>query len=139
LRRLKEMRIVRGVLTGNHYDLAKILLEKTGLDKCFVFSVTASDAREMVERMRTAIRKSEEILGRKVNLERVYFFDDGLEGISISRKVGIKHVSVATGYKIGYEKLLAAKPYHVLEDLSDTQEVLRILGIGTDYKMVMRF
>jgi len=129
LKRLGEMHVLRGVLTGNHYDLTEILLEKTGLNEYFDFSTTASDSIDRVERMKLAIRKGEEILGRKVNLGNVYFLDDGLEGISISKQVGIKHVSVATGYKIGYEKLLVAKPYHVLEDLSDMQEVLRILEL----------
>jgi len=128
LEELRKRDIVKGILTGNYLSTSNTILQKANLDSYFNFSATADDSSDRKERMRKAIIMCEKVAKDYVPRSGMYFFDDSLGGIQNSREFGIRHISVATG-ATEYDELLAAKPYRVLRDLSDTQEVLRILGL----------
>lgn len=131
LTRLKDLRVVRGVVTGNYSSLAGMMLAKTGLrvGRYFEFDVTSDDSGDRRERLRIAVREGEKTIGRKLDPADVYFFDDSDGGIDAAREVGIIPVSVATG-AVSYKVLHAKNPDYAFRDLMNTNEVLKKLGLG---------
>lgn len=127
LQEFSERNILCGIITGNEHPTCDAILEKAELGKYFAFGVTASESRDRKERMRIAMRESERIIGSKVNPYDIYFFDDSYEGIEISRSLGIRHISVATGVT-DYETLLKANS-DSFKSLKNTDEILKVLRI----------
>jgi len=125
---LVKRNVTKGILSGNYLSTNEAILQKTSLAKYFNFKITTSDSEDRKERMKKAIIFGERTVSGVLPRSDIYFFDDSLGGIQNSREFGIRHISVATG-ATKYDELHAAKPYHVLKDLSDTQKVLRILGL----------
>lgn len=130
LTRLKESQVVRGIVTGNYSSLVNRTLVKIGMrvGAYFEFDVTSDDSSDRRERLRMAVRNGEKIIGRKLDPANVYFFDDSDSGIDVAREVGIIPVSAATG-AVSYEVLHAKNPDYTFADLTNTDEVLKKLGL----------
>jgi phosphoglycolate phosphatase-like HAD superfamily hydrolase len=126
LDKLVEEKVTAVVVTGNYHSTANFLLKKAGLTKYFPFIIGADQSEVREKRIEEAIRMAESSNGIRYEPKNIFFFDDSDGSVPISRKLGITSISVATG-DVSYERLKAAKPDHLLRDLSDTDGILKIL------------
>ena len=127
---LVKEEIPRGIVTGNILFITNLILDKSKLQKYFLFKTTPEDSTDRKGRLLVAIEKAQRITGQKYSRNNVYFFDDSITSIPISRELGIKSVAVATNSEmpkeIVIERLKAANPDYFFENLSDTEAVMKI-------------
>ena len=128
LQELAKRNILCGIVSGNYLSIVTLAINKAGLQKYFAFIVSANDSRDGRERITAAIKRSEKILGRKINPKKVYFFDDSTEGAKNAKKIGIRHIGVGTG-AYDLKTLRKAGSRMLLKNLENTEEVLKILEI----------
>lgn len=126
LNALQERGIPKGVVTGNRQSATDLILRKAGLDNFFLFTATADNSEDREERLRMAIAKAEYMQSCKYQRGYIYFFDDSYASIPVSRKLGIKSVAVASD-EIPYERLFAAEPDYLFRNLTNIEEILKIL------------
>ncbi len=125
----KKTNFLNALLTGNLSVAAQIKLEYFDLWKYFkdspnIFGEISHDRRELGK---SAVETVGKFLGGKLKSEQFVVIGDTPNDIAAARAFGAKMVSVATGKGFSKEKLLAYKPDLAIENLSDTQNVLKIL------------
>lgn len=116
-----------GIVTGNNTTTANTMLSNAGLLEYFYFIIGADDDNSREERLLSAIKKAEDITSIRFSHEDVYYFDDSSASISISKKLGITSIAVATG-DTPYEILAKAKPDYLLKNMVDTNLIIKIIG-----------
>jgi len=115
-----------GLATGNLEQGAWIKLRRAGLDGYFRFGGFGSDSEDRTEVIRAAMRRAGVFLGRHVSPTSVYVIGDTPRDIVHARNAGVGAIAVATG-RSSVEELMNYAPDHVLEDLSRTEDVIRLL------------
>ncbi len=120
---------LNALLTGNFTGGAKIKLKYFDLWKYFAdqpntFGETSHDRRALAK---TAVKNINNFLGSALSQDQFVVIGDTPNDIKCARSIGAKVIAVATGRNNPAAELETHKPDCVLEDLSDTKKVLRVL------------
>ncbi len=118
--------VVLGLVTGNIEEGARIKLQPTGLWPRFRVGAYGSDHMDRRRLPSLAARRAHALLGREFPPAEVVVIGDTPHDVDCARACGAVAVAVATG-QYPREALLADRPDHFFEDLSDTDRVLRAL------------
>lgn len=126
----KNPLFVNALLTGNLSVAAQIKLESVGLWRYFAsapnaFGEISHDRRELAHK---AGKLFAEKYSHKFKPEQFVVVGDTPNDIDCARAFGAKVVAVATGRNQSREILTANNPDYLLDDLSDTANVLKILS-----------
>jgi len=127
LERLTEAGIAVGMATGNLRSGAYLKTGAAGLDGLLPFGGFGSDAEDRTELTRLAAVRGREALGEDVPDERILVVGDSPLDIRAAHAAGLHVLSVLTGWTPA-EELRALGPEHLLEDLSDTGAVMRLVA-----------
>jgi phosphoglycolate phosphatase len=120
--------IAQGLLTGNLRRGAQLKLAHHGLWEQFAFGAFADDAELRNELGPHALRRAREHHRVEFAAERVWVIGDTAHDIACGQAIGARTLAVATGgHKL--DALRAHQPTAVLEDLSDTTAVMRLLDV----------
>jgi phosphoglycolate phosphatase len=118
--------VVLGLVTGNIEEGARIKLGPTGLWPHFRIGAYGSDHMDRRRLPSLAARRAHALLGREFRPADVVVIGDTPHDVDCARACGAVAVAVATG-QYPREALLADRPDHFFEDLSETERVLRAL------------
>jgi phosphoglycolate phosphatase-like HAD superfamily hydrolase len=118
--------VALGLVTGNIEQGARIKLQPAGLWPRFRVGAYGSDHMDRRRLPSLAARRAHALLGREFPPTDVVVIGDTPHDVDCARACGAVAVAVATG-QYPREALLADRPDHFFEDLSDTDRVLRAL------------
>lgn len=113
--------------TGDSPGVTQRILEATDLGKYFKISVYGTEANSRVELARMAIKKAEELTGRRFEGKDVVIVGDSIRDVECAKQLNALAIAVATGFHSEAE-LLSKKPDYLLKSLEDYQKVLEIIG-----------
>jgi phosphoglycolate phosphatase len=127
----KRPHFVNALLTGNLSVAAEIKLKSVGLWHYFQDAPNAFG--EISHERKHLAHEAGRLFNQKYDFDfapqQFIVIGDTPNDIICARDFGAKAVAVATGRNQSREKLLEHKPDFILEDLSDTENVLQILSI----------
>jgi phosphoglycolate phosphatase-like HAD superfamily hydrolase len=115
-----------GLLTGNVLAGAKIKLEYYGLFPYFSFGGYGDTSRNRDDVARLAVDAARAHLGDRFREDRVWVIGDTPHDITCARAINARVVAVATGIHSS-EELAAGSPDELLDDLSNTDQIRRLL------------
>ena len=115
-----------GLATGTLFWGARLKLSAVDLWDAFLFGGFGSDAKSRTELTRIGIQRGQARAGGPVARDRIFVFGDSPLDVEAARGAGARSIAVLTGWS-SREEILAESPEFVLDDLSNTQDVLRIL------------
>lgn len=120
------------VVTGNVRPVAEIKLATFGLDRRIVWDAGAygEDADERADLVRISLARAEAVTGTTIPPLDVVLLGDTPADVEAAVAVGVRVVAVASG-KSSQAELKAAGADHVLADLTNTDEVLRLVASAT--------
>jgi phosphoglycolate phosphatase len=118
--------VVLGLVTGNIEEGARIKLLPTGLWPRFQVGAYGSDHMDRRRLPSLAARRAHALLGQEFPPADVVVIGDTPHDVDCARACGAVAVAVATG-QYPRDALLADRPDHFFEDLSDTERVLRVV------------
>ena len=120
--------MVSTLLTGNIYPNAAAKVGAFGLDRWLDLDVGAygSDHHDRDELVSVSIGRVEAEHGVRVDPDDVWVIGDTPRDLGCARAAGSRCLLVATG-RYGSDELAALGPEAVLDDLSDTTGVLKLL------------
>lgn len=124
-----DARFRMGLVTGNMERGARHKLAACGLADRFLFGAFGSDSERREDLPPIARDRAESALGMAFRIEDAVVVGDTPQDIRCARASGAHVLAVATG-RHTTEDLAAHAPDAVLEDLADTDEVMRILLDG---------
>ena len=119
--------VVLALLTGNYEQSARIKLEYFDLWAPFRFGAFADDASDRNQLVPIALGRARDA-GCEPHADRVIVIGDTPLDIECARAGGVRALGVATGSH-AVDELREAGADHVLEDLSDTDRVIELLGL----------
>jgi phosphoglycolate phosphatase len=117
---------ILGLVTGNIEEGARIKLMPTGLWPRFRVGAFGSDHMDRRRLPSLAARRANALLGSTFGPADVVVVGDTPHDIDCARAFGAVAVAVATG-QYPRDKLLAERPDHFFDDLTDTGRVLEAL------------
>ena len=120
--------VLLGLLTGNIEEGARAKLEPFGLNGYFPSGGFSSDHRDRSEIARLAHEKTSRHAGAVIPPGRVSVLGDTEHDISCARANGFRAIAVYSGW-VPHDRLAAAHPDFLFEDLSDLPSVLSALGL----------
>ena len=126
-----EKRVALSVLTGNMREGASLKLEVAGLLPALDLELGAfgSDHWQRSRLPEIAVSRALERLGREFRGREIVIIGDTVHDITCGRHLGVKTIGVGTGHDECRAPMLAEKPDHFFEDLTDSDAVLAaILG-----------
>ncbi|MDT8435406.1 MAG: HAD family hydrolase [Gemmatimonadota bacterium] len=123
----EEGRFLSGLVTGNMERGAWSKLRAASLDGHFGFGAFGSDSERRGDLPALALRRAGKRFGLRLRPAEAVVIGDTPEDIRCARAGGTRVLAVATG-RHGPAELRAHRPDAVVEDLSDTDAVLRILS-----------
>jgi len=115
-----------GLLTGNVVTGAKIKLTHYGLYPYFAFGGYGDVHRSRDDVARAAVDAARSHLGERFHEDRVWVIGDTPHDITCARAVNARVLAVATGIH-QRDELAAASPDELRDDLSDTDQIHRLL------------
>lgn len=118
-----------GLLTGNIAGGAELKLRNAGIFERFRMGSYGSDSEVRDELTAIALRRAEETWGVAVDPGDTFVVGDTPRDVQCGRLGGTRTLAVATGHYTA-EQLATEGPDHVVRDLSDTDEVVRLLTDG---------
>jgi phosphoglycolate phosphatase-like HAD superfamily hydrolase len=113
-----DRRAVLGLLTGNVEAGARIKLAPTGIYPLFKVAAYGSDSAFRPELPAVAVRRAEELTGRRFAGKEIVVIGDTPADIECGAGLGVKTIAVATG-KHTVDELAAHAPDHAFADFSD--------------------
>lgn len=126
LNQLEKRGVLLGLVTGNLEPIARLEMERIGLNHYFRLGGFGSDDGDRARLVKLAIRRAKERFGFDDN-GAVFLFGDTPKDIKAGKEAtGVKTVGVATGI-YSMEELKAAGADFVLENLKDADRVLKIV------------
>ncbi|MBM4372782.1 MAG: HAD family hydrolase [Deltaproteobacteria bacterium] len=126
---LRDAGTVAGLATGNLERGARLKLGAAGLGGLLPFGGFGSDHRDRAALTRLAADRGRAVLGAAVPGHRILVVGDSPLDIRAAHDAGLHVLSVLTGWTSG-DALRRLGPEHLLEDLSDTAAVLRLIAGG---------
>lgn len=128
LDRLRERDdVVLALLTGNFRESARIKLQHFDLWSPFQFGAFADDATDRNLLVPIALERAR-AAGHDPRHERVIVIGDTPLDVECAQAGGVRALGVATGSH-SVEELREAGAYEALEDLGDTERVMKLLGL----------
>lgn len=127
----REEEILLGIATGNFERAAWAKLKRGNIHSFFKFGGFASDHANRVELTRFAVERGQKLHGKKIPNECIFLIGDTQHDVHAGKTLGVQTVGVATGktsVKDFHEKYQSE---FALEDLSDADRFLNILGISS--------
>lgn len=121
-----ESDVVLALLTGNMERGAQLKLASAGLDEYFAFGAFGSDCEQRTGLPPVAIERARESVGRGFEGKDVVVIGDTPSDVRCGEALGVFALGVATG-RHSTQSLLEAGADAAVEDLSDTDTVLRLL------------
>ena len=118
--------VAQGLLTGNLRRGAEIKLSHHELWAHFSFGAFADDSETRNELGPHAVRRAGVHHSVEFVADRVFVIGDTPHDIACGKAIGARTIAVATG-RFSMDELSACDPTAVLQDLSDTGAVLRLL------------
>ena len=115
-----------GLETGNFREEAYVKLRRYGLDQFFEAGGFGGDHFERPQLVASAIADCQRRSGKTYGPDSVVLVGDSPADIESGKANGIRTVAVATG-SFSPQELSQYNPDHILDDLSDTDRVLRLL------------
>jgi len=115
-----------GLLTGNVERGAQLKLTTHGINNYFSIGAFGDDHHDRNELGPIARTRAEKFTNRSFADAHIYVIGDTPRDIHCGRSFGARTIAVATG-SFPYETLREQKPDFLFKDLSDTQEVLRVI------------
>ncbi len=119
-------RFLVGLVTGNVEQGAWHKLRAGGIAAEFSFGAFGSDSERRADLPPLAVARASERFGRRFRTADAIVIGDTPEDIRCARASGARVLAVATG-RHGPGELRSYRPDAVVEDLSDTGEIMRIL------------
>jgi len=119
--------VALGLLTGNVQAGARIKLEHFDLYRYFSFGGFGDDHHDRNAVAQTALTAARAANDGNVSEERIWVIGDTPLDIRCARAIGAQVLAVATGVH-PRDELEEAQPDVLLDDLSNTKEVLQVLG-----------
>lgn len=119
--------VVLALLTGNFQRSARIKLEYFDLWAPFRFGAFADDASDRNHLVPIALGRARDA-GHSPRADRVVVIGDTPLDVECAKAGGVRALGVATGSHT-VEELREAGADHALEDLSDTDTVMQLLGL----------
>jgi len=113
-----DRRAVLGLLTGNVEAGARIKLAPTGILSLFKVGAYGSDSAFRPELPAVAVRRAEELTGRRFAGKEIVVLGDTPADIECGAVLGVKSIAVATG-KHSMDDLAAHAPDYLFPDFSD--------------------
>jgi phosphoglycolate phosphatase-like HAD superfamily hydrolase len=113
-----DRRAVLGLLTGHVEAGARIKLAPTGIWPLFKVAAYGSDSASRPELPAVAVRRAEELTGRRFAGKEIVVIGDTPADIECGASLGVKTIAVATG-KHTLADLAAHAPDHLFPDFSD--------------------
>jgi phosphoglycolate phosphatase len=126
LDRLSTTGWTTGLLTGNVERGAQLKLTTHRINTYFSIGAFGDDHHDRNELGPIARTRAEKFAHRSFADSHIYVIGDTPRDIDCGRSFGARTIAVATG-SFPYETLHEQKPDFLFKDLSDTQEVLRII------------
>ncbi len=126
LSQLKAQGYMLGIVTGNIEPIADMKMAKMGLDGIFDFGIYADGSNRKKGMIIKAIKHANLISGRKFTPQKTLYFGDTAIDVREARAAGVKMLALATGHH-SYEILRKENPDYMLENLSNTNAVMRII------------
>ncbi|MFC5956791.1 HAD family hydrolase [Streptomyces pratens] len=125
----QEPGLVPTVVTGNLRGSAEIKLKALGLDEYLDLGIGgyASDDSHRPALVRVAQQRAGTRHGRAFTGDTTVIIGDSLEDVRTGREGGAQVIGVASG-TTSAEKLAAAGACHVVPDLTDAQNVIRLIN-----------
>ncbi|MEX2269829.1 MAG: HAD family hydrolase [Vicinamibacterales bacterium] len=120
--------VVLALLTGNFRESARIKLEHFDLWSPFGFGAFADDAADRNLLVPIAVERARQA-GHDPHVDRVIVIGDTPLDVECAKAGGVRALGVATGSHT-VDELREAGAYEALEDLSETERVLELLGLG---------
>jgi phosphoglycolate phosphatase-like HAD superfamily hydrolase len=124
--RLTRSAALVGLVTGNIEEGARIKLQPTGLLPHFRVGAYGSDDMDRRRLPSLAARRAHALVGHAFAPRHVVVIGDTPHDIDCARAFGAVAVAVTTG-QYRREELLAERPDHLFDDLSDVDRVLAAL------------
>ena len=122
-----EPRVIIGLLTGNLEPGARAKLEAVGLDpRRFRVGAFGSDHEHRPELAAIARDRTRQQLGHVVDGNAIVVIGDTPADLTCGRSLGATAIGVATG-SFSVSDLQPYQPYAVFQNLSDTDEVKRVI------------
>ena len=113
-----DPRAVLGLLTGNVEAGARIKLAPTGILPLFKVGAYGSDSAFRPELPAVAVRRAEELTGRRFAGKEIVIIGDTPADIECGAGLGVKTIAVATGRHTA-DELAAHAPDYLFPDFSD--------------------
>ncbi len=124
VRRIEHVAV--GLLTGNILTGAQMKLDHYGLFSHFAFGGYGDVHRNRDDVARAAVEAARTHLGDQFREDQVWVIGDTPHDITCARAISARVLAVATGIHPS-EELAAALPDEVREDLSETDQIHRLL------------
>lgn len=119
--------VTLGLLTGNLEGIVGHKLKQTGLPReIFKFGAFGSDDANRNNLPNIAISRAEKILNKSIDKKAVLIIGDTPYDIACAKHGNVKVLAVATG-SYSLEELAIQEPDFAFNDLSDTNQVLKII------------
>jgi len=123
----KDSRFIFGLVTGNVQKTVVHKLSAVGIDPgLFTFGAFGDEHIDRNTLPALALYRLSQMIGAQVPPERALVIGDTPHDITCAKHAGLKVLSVATGL-FTMQDLAALEPDFLLEDLSDTPQVVEIL------------
>jgi len=122
-------RFVNALLTGNLPLAARFKLEFVGLHKFFDFSLGAfgNESHRRIDLPAVAARNVSAKFDYEFAPSQFIVLGDTPNDIACAKHFGAKSVAIATGRNHPAETLIPHKPDYLLDNLTDTANILRVL------------
>jgi HAD superfamily hydrolase (TIGR01549 family) len=115
-----------GLVTGNVSEGARIKLKSVNLDSYFPIGGFGDDSKDRNHLPPIAKRRAEAHFKKKFESNNIWIIGDSIYDIECAQKNDYRCLAVPTG-KTRKEKLLAANPEFIEDDLSDIEKIMDIL------------
>ena len=120
---------VLALLTGNLARGAELKLTHYGVWHYFEFGAYADDHHDRNQLGHFARERARERHGVEFPPERIFVLGDTPHDVSCARAIGAQAIAIATG-NYPRERLIAAAPDFLFEDLSEVGAVLNVFGFA---------
>lgn len=117
---------VQGLLTGNLPGCAGAKLRPFGLERYFKFGVYGIESRDRTHLGPIALERAIEHMPAPPAPKDVIIIGDSVRDVECAHTIGATSIITLTG-RTTREELAPYQPDHIVNDLSDTHEILRLI------------
>ena len=112
--------------TGDSPGITQLVLQATGLQKYFKFSVYGTEASSRVGLAKMAIQRAEQLTDNKFEGKNVVIIGDSVRDVECGKELNALTIAVATGFHSKAE-LISREPDYLFQNLEDYRQILRII------------